>query len=153
MRKQHTIHSVDLFLAWTTTSTAKYIQYAQYMGLVCFFRYVQQFNCEGSLYNPIFKTFFRMLPCLANELKENPAINALWLAMCIISYILFAMSEKLGCTYALTVVFFIVHDDVIKWKYFPRNWPFARGIHRSRWIPHRKASDAELWCLLWSASE
>ena len=25
---------------------------------------------------------------------------------------------------------FLVHDDVIKWKYFPRYWPFARGIHR-----------------------
>ena len=24
------------------------------------------------------------------------------------------------------------HDDVIKWKHFPRNWPFVRGIHRSR---------------------
>ena len=23
------------------------------------------------------------------------------------------------------------HDDVIKWKYFPHNWPFVRGIHRS----------------------
>ena len=44
------------------------------------------------------------------------------------------------------------HDDVIKWKYFPRNWSFVRGIHRSRWIPHTKASDAELWCFLWSAS-
>ena len=26
---------------------------------------------------------------------------------------------------------FISHDDVIKWKYFPRHWPFVRGIHRS----------------------
>ena len=25
----------------------------------------------------------------------------------------------------------IYHDDVIKWKHFPRNWPFVRGIHRS----------------------
>ena len=25
----------------------------------------------------------------------------------------------------------IVHDDVIKWKYFPRYWPFVMGIHRS----------------------
>ena len=25
----------------------------------------------------------------------------------------------------------ISHDDVIKWKHFPRNWPFVRGIHRS----------------------
>ena len=25
----------------------------------------------------------------------------------------------------------IRHDDVIKWKHFPRYWPFVRGIHRS----------------------
>ena len=24
-----------------------------------------------------------------------------------------------------------LHDDVIKWKHFPRYWPFLRGIHRS----------------------
>ena len=23
----------------------------------------------------------------------------------------------------------LLHDDVIKWKHFPRNWPFVRGIH------------------------
>ena len=31
-----------------------------------------------------------------------------------------------------------VHDDVIKWKYFPRYWPFVWGIHR--WpvnFPHK----------------
>ena len=25
----------------------------------------------------------------------------------------------------------IHYDDVIKWKHFPRHWPFVRGIHRS----------------------
>ena len=25
----------------------------------------------------------------------------------------------------------MLHDDVIKWKHFPRNWPFVREIHRS----------------------
>ena len=25
----------------------------------------------------------------------------------------------------------VYHDDVIKWKQFPRYWPFVRGIHRS----------------------
>ena len=25
----------------------------------------------------------------------------------------------------------VSHDDVIKWKHFPRYWPFVRGIHRS----------------------
>ena len=28
------------------------------------------------------------------------------------------------------------HDYVIKWKHFPRNWPFMRGTHRSRWLPY-----------------
>ena len=42
------------------------------------------------------------------------------------------------------------HDDVIKWKHFPRYWPFVRSPVNS---PHKKASDAELWCFLWSASE
>ena len=32
----------------------------------------------------------------------------------------------------------ISHDDVIKWKHFPRNWPFVWGIHRDRWIPRTK---------------
>ena len=29
----------------------------------------------------------------------------------------------------------VIHDDVIKWKHYPRNWPFVRGIHRSREFP------------------
>ena len=24
------------------------------------------------------------------------------------------------------------HDDIIKWKHFPRYWPFVRGIHQSK---------------------
>ena len=24
------------------------------------------------------------------------------------------------------------HDDVVKWKHFPRYWPFVRGFHRSQ---------------------
>ena len=30
------------------------------------------------------------------------------------------------------------HDDVIKWKHFPRYWPFVRGIHRSPVIPSQR---------------
>ena len=36
--------------------------------------------------------------------------------------------ERIDCWY----------DDVIKWKYFARHWPFVRGIHR--WLvnsPHK----------------
>ena len=38
-----------------------------------------------------------------------------------------------------------VHDDVIKWKHFPRYWSFLRGSTGHWWIPLTKASDAELW--------
>ena len=47
----------------------------------------------------------------------------------------------------------IVHDDVIKWKHFPRYWPLpicAGNSSVAGWIPRTKASDAELWCFLWS---
>ena len=47
----------------------------------------------------------------------------------------------------------ILHDDVIKWKHFPRYWPFVMGFTVHRWIPLTKASDTELWCFLWSESE
>ena len=42
-------------------------------------------------------------------------------------------------------------DDVIKWKHFPRYRPFMSGIRRSYSL--HKASDAEVWCFLWSAPE
>ena len=29
------------------------------------------------------------------------------------------------------LLWFGTHDDLIKWKHFPRNWPFVREIHRS----------------------
>ena len=45
----------------------------------------------------------------------------------------------------------MLHDDVIKWKRFPRNWPFVREVTGHRWLPRTKANDAEFWCFLWSA--
>ena len=42
---------------------------------------------------------------------------------------------KRGVTYLFiietTMEFCATQDDVIKWKHFPRYWPFVRGIHRS----------------------
>ena len=35
------------------------------------------------------------------------------------------------CIWMMMSLIVWVHDDVIKWKHFPRNWPFVRGIHRS----------------------
>ena len=39
---------------------------------------------------------------------------------------------------AMPVYTLTLHDDVIKWKHFPRYWPFVQGIHRSPTIsPHK----------------
>ena len=46
---------------------------------------------------------------------------------------------------------YFYHDDVIKWRYFPRYWTFVRGIHRSPVNSPHKTRVAELWCFLWSA--
>ena len=57
-----------------------------------------------------------------------------------VSLISKASSKVDDCTFnwsiEISVCFIITnntqtHDDVIKWKHFPRHWPFVRGIHRS----------------------
>ena len=44
------------------------------------------------------------------------------------------------------------HDDVIKWKQFPRHWPFVRGIHRSPVnSPHKgQWRGALMFSLIWA---
>ena len=46
-----------------------------------------------------------------------------------------------------------MHDDVIKWKHFRVTGPLCGEFTGHWWIPLTKASDAELWCFLWSAPE
>ena len=41
------------------------------------------------------------------------------------------IAENLITLETLSSSFALYHDDVIKWKHFPRNWPFVREIHRS----------------------
>ena len=49
-----------------------------------------------------------------------------------ISYKVYTMaSYNLDTSVTRALITFMVHDDVIKWKHFLRNWPFVQGIHRS----------------------
>ena len=43
----------------------------------------------------------------------------------------YRVKHRVNQTTILTHQKIISHDDVIKWKHFPRHWPFVRGIHRS----------------------
>ena len=43
----------------------------------------------------------------------------------------------------------MMHDDVIRWKHFPRYWSFVRGIHRSPVnSPHKGQWHGALMCSL-----
>ena len=48
------------------------------------------------------------------------------------------------------IIIIFVRDNVIKWRHFLRYWTFVRGIHRWPVNSSHKASDAKLWCFLWS---
>ena len=48
---------------------------------------------------------------------------------------------------------FQVYDDVIKWKHFRVTGPLWGESTGHRWILLTKASDTELLCFLWSATE
>ena len=56
--------------------------------------------------------FLWLLPCKKDQ-SEKLGINK------------FSIAKKISPPGAET------HDDVIKWKHFPRYWSFVRGIHRS----------------------
>ena len=57
-----------------------------------------------------------------------------WQLSCQIDDLLFSVSRygvglcTWRCSYLTSPS---THDGVIKWKHFPRYWPFVRGIHRS----------------------
>ena len=58
---------------------------------------------------------------------------------------------NLPCCNSITVHQIVTRDDVIKWRLFHVTGPLCGEFTGHRWIPLTKASDAELWCFLWSA--
>ena len=57
-----------------------------------------------------------------NEIINIPIKTEIWIQL------LFLAGKTLPDCLAIDGC---IHDDVIKWKHFPRYWPFVRGIHRS----------------------
>ena len=68
--------------------------------------------------------------------KERPNNNY--------SHSLFSLWVRCG-----SVLVDCTHEDVIKWKHFPRYWPFVRGIHRSPVnYPHKGQWRGGLMCFI-----
>ena len=79
--------------------------------------------------------------------KDVPSLLTHW------SYVFLALTHRYGWIIKPPKNFQYnnTHDD--EWNYFRRYWPFVRGTTGHWWIPLTKASDAVLWCFLWSAPE
>ena len=76
--------------------------------------------------------------CICRYISNLLHILKLCAAFCDMTYVTIYATSLRSITHT--------HDDVIKWKHFPRYCPFVRGIHRSSVNSPTKGSDAELWC-------
>ena len=74
--------------------------------------------------------YYLRLLCMYNILSwhmETDFSNKIWLSLATCTLILvFSCAPIKKITVNASI-----HDDVIKWKHFPRYWPSVRGIHRS----------------------
>ena len=62
-------------------------------------------------------------------------VTTKWWSLCLLIIILIDQDFMNTCSIWMVIVIsqanrLFVDDDVIKWKQFPRHWPFVRGIHR-----------------------
>ena len=75
-------------------------------------------------------------PCLTSMVFNSTAVEVrAWMRNYIPLFYMEVISvSKAGCwvdqVIVSPVLTFSRHDDVIKWKHFPRYWPFVRGLHR-----------------------
>ena len=89
-------------------------------------------------------------------IEINKAVSQ-WLStfnLCVsVTWPLTCAAFHIPCTHTPEII--DMHRGVCdnKLKHFARYWPFVRESTGDRWIPLTKASDAELWCFLWSAPE
>ena len=82
-------------------------------------------NPAGVLHVSISKVFAK-----AHHLLINKSFRNMTIYMSLARYVRWNIFYANGGTYRICANC-MLHDDVIKWKHFPRYWPFVRGIHRS----------------------
>ena len=88
--------------------------------------------------------WLKTLICLSNHLPDPPCIiqlntwNALEIIQPYLTHNWCCWSGRLTAFLSNRITVFPIHDDVIKWKNFPRYWSFVRKVHRS-WenSPHK----------------
>ena len=145
-RDRHDIYAIQAFVNhWVQTKTTGFIRLCH---IDLMFLYPNEFQCPVSnmfVMSINFDFIWRRRSRL-NPLRPRYVSSYLWLndlspvkrhAMIWINshWLLDDRSEMimpgLLPKFREIRLFYILHDGVIKWKHFPRYWPFVRGIHRS----------------------
>ena len=83
--------------------------------------------------------------------KKNVINEILYIGQCSFMSLQFLQTEKLKYFAGQVDSLFDWHDDAIKWKHFPRYWPFVREIHRSPVNSPHKGQWRRALIFLWSA--
>ena len=79
---------------------------------------------------PVFLCCYSLKTYLQTSLK----VSHWWLTAFVVFVDLITCQcpeRKIGLEIPVDDRAYEIHDDVIKWKHFPRHWPFVRGIRRS----------------------
>ena len=90
---------------------------------------IKKYSCRICSINYTYRFFTLLLYCYTVSTLLNQVIH--------LPIFFRIASVALEQSYMLATVLVkwprknIDHDDVIKWRHFPRNWAFVRGIHRS----------------------
>ena len=124
-----------------------------------FFNKKSQNSVLGTI--PVYRT--SILELILAYITYTMVVRSVWLGKFIhLSYseplrklawrneINFYVCDEYQYQWILTIVR-LRHDDVIKWKHFPRYWPLVRGIHRSPVNSTHKGQWRGSLMFLWSA--
>ena len=86
--------------------------------------------CLFFLYSHATRLFPSSYRCVLSSNSEAEEYIKTWDYNTSIVVSVKTLHKKHTCRQVINI--YDIHDDVIKWKHFPRHWPFVRGIH---WCP------------------
>ena len=118
--RQTSIITINTRLTWQGINTAISEPYVM-LGIIRYLKYWKP------VVQPTIMMFWKLSMGISNKLLSYVLITSGWDKR----IIYLTLSSATGYDRSEPNHHKTQHDDVIKWKHFPRNWPFVRGIHRS----------------------
>ena len=116
--EQFVVQPVEFSMIWKDHSSTEIFE----IRCVFWMMWLDKENITGNHSCPIaFSKSFSCLVCLSPAVLPNDNKSSLFPGMDWYSKCQIWVPFQQAATY----------DDVIKWKHFPRYWPFVRGIHQS----------------------